>query len=117
MLPARSAKSLIPNGSTIVGGIEQDLTDNPPWLKIDSWWSADPVHRPVICHIFIVRAAGRELRVREITDELIMFGVMGPASRALLAGLTDDQSRRVRVFRLELPVRSQSVGTRSWFNV
>ena len=71
------------------GGIEQDLTITR--LDEDRFMVVSGSGAPTRDLSHLRRStAGRELQIREITDELTMFGVMGPGSRALLTGLTED---------------------------
>ncbi len=106
------------------GGIEADLT----------------VTRIAESEFFVVSAAasrtrdlallrraseGRELEIRDVTEELAVLGVMGPGSRALLDELTDagldnedfpfGTSRRIEVAGIEaLALRVSYVGELGW---
>ena len=71
------------------GGIEQDLTVTR--LAEERFMVVSGSGAPTRDLSHLRRSTeGLDVQVREITNELTMFGVMGPASRALLASLTDD---------------------------
>ena len=70
------------------GGIEQDLTVTR--LGEEHFMVVSGSGAPTRDAAHLRRwTAGHDIVVRDVTGETTMFGVMGPNSRALLAGLTD----------------------------
>jgi len=106
------------------GGIEQDLTVTR--LAEDRFLVVSGSGAPVRDAAHLRRTlSGKRAEFRDITGETTMLGVMGPSSRALLAGLTDADltndgfpfgtGRRIELAGLEvLALRVTYVGELGW---